>query len=62
MSKPTQYGCKKCGAVIAAEVRKSSDRVEVRVKDAQVQERAGQLQICCKKCRSAVAEVSVNAV
>lgn len=60
MSKPEQYGCKKCGAVIAVEVRGTPDKVEVRVRDARVQERSGKFQVSCKKCRSVIAEVGIE--
>jgi len=60
MSKPTQIGCKKCGAVITLEIRSGSDKYEIRTKDATVQERSGKVQVCCKKCRNPVASVTLD--
>jgi hypothetical protein len=60
MLRPYQIGCKKCGGVITIDPRKSSDRFEIRIKDAKTEERSGRMEIHCKKCNRPVAVVEVR--
>jgi hypothetical protein len=57
--KPTQLGCKKCGAVLTIEPKVGSDRIDVRTKEARVQDRSGTIEIECKKCLKPVATVKI---
>lgn len=50
MSKEMQFGCKKCGSVVAIQVTPWSDRVDIRVKDGHVRDHFGKIEISCKKC------------
>ncbi len=60
MSNPSQHGCKKCGSVVTLRIRKSSDSIELEVRDGLTEERSGVFQICCKKCRNVILDVELR--
>jgi hypothetical protein len=62
MSKSIQQGCKKCGAVLTVETRTNGLGIDVRVKEAKVNESRDGVEIQCKKCGKPVLVMSLRVV
>ncbi len=61
MQNPTEFGCKKCGAVVVVEVKVWGDHVDIRVKDGKFYDHFGKVEVQCKQCSHAVAGLGVGA-
>ena len=62
MGNTEQFVCKKCGADINIALKSWPDRLECRVREGRVYSSRHQIEIQCKKCRKAVAVLSLTAV
>ncbi len=60
MARREQFGCTKCGNVVAVEIDAWATNVRVEVKEASLVDRSGRTEIECKKCANCVATVSIT--
>jgi len=62
MSKPLQFGCKKCGGVVVVDLKPWSDHVDVKVHEGKIHDSFGKIEVQCKKCSKAVAVLAIEGV
>jgi hypothetical protein len=60
MIKPAQFGCKKCGGVVTVEMKVWTDHLDFKVKEGKVYDRFGNVEVQCKKCSVAVAQLGLE--
>lgn len=60
MTRTIQYGCKKCGGVVTAEMYADASRTEIRSKDCRLFPAANKVEIQCKKCNKAAAVIIIQ--
>lgn len=60
MAKSVQYGCKNCGAVVTVETEPSSEKLDIRVKEARIKDSSGKIEIECQKCSNRVLTVDIT--